>query len=215
MVSKSKIPSNYPYPTGIKKCRTLIIDSQMVSETDDTSPTLVWTNKNKHWEIWVYKPIRGDCFPVSKESAMPFNSTCHVARVGGHKNITFNSNNVVKSCHLWGVIYEWFHFFFRCKSLLQGKPPYVSKAIKDRRYKTICLHNITKTAVDLSTTKGTSSFNTHMGKICCLPYSWHEGSGSGGQPFFAGRHRSLLRQYIFEWSQDILDLSKKFQLLLE
>jgi hypothetical protein len=31
----------YPYPTGIKICEILIIDTQMVSKKDDTSPTSV------------------------------------------------------------------------------------------------------------------------------------------------------------------------------
>ena len=30
-----------PFPTGIKKCKILIIDAQMVSKIDDNSPTLL------------------------------------------------------------------------------------------------------------------------------------------------------------------------------
>ena len=41
---KIKIFSKYPYPTDIEKCDILILDTQVVLEKDNISPTLDRTN---------------------------------------------------------------------------------------------------------------------------------------------------------------------------
>ncbi len=65
-------------------------------------------------------PIRAYSLAVSKVSSMPLHSTCHMPRVGWHKHITFNRNNIIQRCKLSRVADKWCKLLHRCYSFLRA-----------------------------------------------------------------------------------------------